>query len=58
MTKNKNNTRRQLIKNNTKLKLNTKSNTNVEKGGNILASGGFGCVFSPALICQEKKNDQ
>ena len=22
------------------------------KGGNVLASGGFGCVFSPALKCQ------
>ena len=23
-----------------------------KKGGNVLASGGFGCVFSPALKCQ------
>lgn len=25
------------------------------KGGNVIASGGFGCVFSPALICQGRK---
>jgi serine/threonine protein kinase len=28
---------------------------NIEKGGNVLASGGFGCVFSPALRCQGEK---
>jgi serine/threonine protein kinase len=28
---------------------------NIEKGGNVLASGGFGCVFSPALKCQGEK---
>ena len=27
-----------------------------KKGGKVLASGGFGCVFSPALKCQGKKN--
>ena len=26
-----------------------------KKGGKVLASGGFGCVFSPALKCQGKK---
>jgi serine/threonine protein kinase len=26
-----------------------------KKGGNILASGGFGCVFSPALKCEGEK---
>jgi serine/threonine protein kinase len=25
-----------------------------DKGGNILASGGFGCVFSPALKCKDE----
>jgi serine/threonine protein kinase len=30
---------------------NTNTNTNT-KGGNLLASGGYGCVFSPALICE------
>jgi len=25
-----------------------------KKGGKVLASGGFGCVFSPALLCQGK----
>jgi len=26
-----------------------------EKGGNVLASGGYGCVFSPALRCEGEK---
>jgi hypothetical protein len=26
------------------------------KGGKVIASGGFGCVFSPALKCQGEKN--
>lgn len=30
--------------------INNTNNTN--KGGNVLASGGYGCVFSPALICE------
>ena len=25
------------------------------KGGEVIASGGFGCVFSPALKCKNKK---
>ena len=25
-----------------------------KKGGNVIASGGFGCVFSPALKCEKK----
>jgi serine/threonine protein kinase len=28
-----------------------KSKKNIKKGGKIIASGGFGCVFSPALKC-------
>jgi serine/threonine protein kinase len=34
---------------------NTKNNNiliSSKKGGNVLASGGFGCVFSPALKCE------
>ena len=34
---------------------NTKTNTtnsNSNTGGNLLASGGYGCVFSPALVCE------
>ena len=27
-----------------------------KKGGNILASGGFGCVFSPPLKCENEKS--
>lgn len=30
-------------------------NTNKIKGGKVIASGGFGCVFSPALKCINKK---
>jgi serine/threonine protein kinase len=29
-----------------------------EKGGRVLASGGFGCVFTPALKCQGEKKRQ
>ena len=25
------------------------------KGGNVIGSGGFGCVFRPALKCSKKK---
>jgi uncharacterized SAM-binding protein YcdF (DUF218 family) len=28
----------------------------INKGGKVLASGGFGCVFSPALKCEDTKN--
>lgn len=56
MTKQKNNTIKKFKKNTrTKTKSITKINRNIEKGGNILASGGFGCVFSPALICEGEK---
>jgi serine/threonine protein kinase len=61
MTKNKNNTIRKTNKNTNNTIRKTNKNTNskskqiVEKGGNVLASGGFGCVFSPALICQGEK---
>jgi len=24
----------------------------LKKGGNVIASGGYGCVFSPALKCE------
>lgn len=30
-------------------------NKNTIKGGEVIASGGFGCVFSPALKCKNKK---
>jgi serine/threonine protein kinase len=40
---------------NSKTKRHIKTKTYLEKGGNILASGGFGCVFSPALKCKGKK---
>jgi serine/threonine protein kinase len=53
MTKQKNNTIKKYIKNKNKTK--TKSNTKRNKGGNVLASGGFGCVFSPALRCKGEK---
>lgn len=28
------------------------------KGGKVIASGGFGCIFDPALQCQDKNNDK
>ena len=28
------------------------------KGGKVIASGGFGCVFSPALKCKNKKREK
>jgi serine/threonine protein kinase len=39
--------------NNNKNRYTKKNKTN--KGGKVLASGGFGCVFSPALKCQGTK---
>ena len=34
-------------------------NTNNIKGGEAIASGGFGCVFSPSLKCKgTKKRDK
>ena len=27
------------------------------KGGKVIASGGFGCIFNPALKCQDNSND-
>ena len=32
----------------------TKKNYKINKGGKVIASGGFGCVFNPALKCQGK----
>jgi len=29
---------------------------NINKGGKVLASGGYGCVFSPALKCHDNTN--
>ena len=29
-----------------------------KKGGKVIASGGFGCVFSPALKCKNKKRNK
>jgi hypothetical protein len=43
--------------NNSKNKKNrrTLKNKNGKKGGKVLASGGFGCVFTPALRCEKTK---
>ena len=45
------------INNNSKNKKNNKTlkNKKGKKGGKVLASGGFGCVFTPALRCENKK---
>jgi serine/threonine protein kinase len=32
--------------------------TNISSGGKVLASGGFGCVFSPSIKCQDEKTTQ
>jgi serine/threonine protein kinase len=45
---------------NSKFKINKKTLKNknkkkISKGGKVLASGGFGCVFMPALRCENKK---
>jgi hypothetical protein len=34
------------------------NNNNNSTGGKVLASGGFGCVFSPALKCEKEKKRQ
>jgi len=38
-----------------KRKQNTKNTTTRKIGGSVLATGGFGCVFRPALLCKGKK---
>jgi hypothetical protein len=44
------------MKTNMNLRTNTKTRTNArtktKQGGKVLASGGFGCVFTPALKCE------
>ncbi len=35
-----------------------KQATTRKKGGSVLATGGFGCVFRPALVCKGKKDRQ
>ena len=34
---------------------NTYNNMIINKGGRVLASGGYGCVFTPSLLCQREK---
>ena len=31
-------------------------NNNLKLGGDLIGSGSFGCVFKPALKCQDKKS--
>jgi hypothetical protein len=51
-TNNKNN-----IKTNNKNNVKNREEQNSEgiKGGEVIAAGGFGCVFEPALICKDTK---
>jgi len=35
-----------------------KNNKNNKYGGNVMASGGFGCVFNPALRCKGKNREK
>lgn len=44
-----------LHKNKTKKK-NHKTQKKTRKGGKVIGSGGFGCVFRPALKCSKKRN--
>lgn len=49
------NIKKKTYKNNThKRKKNTSTNRN---GGKVIASGGFGCVFRPAIKCKTQKNN-
>jgi hypothetical protein len=35
--------------------INTIENDKTNTGGSVLASGGYGCVFTPALLCQRER---
>jgi hypothetical protein len=35
---------------------NLKTNYKINKGGKVIASGGYGCIFDPALKCQHSLN--
>jgi hypothetical protein len=55
--KNENSKNSKLNKNKINKKtLKNKNKKKISKGGKVLASGGFGCVFTPALRCENKKN--
>jgi serine/threonine protein kinase len=45
-----------MINKDPKNKKNNKSHKFNNKGGKVLSSGGFGCVFEPALKCQDAKH--
>jgi hypothetical protein len=45
-----------MINKDPKNKKNNKSHKFNNKGGKVLSSGGFGCVFEPALKCQGTKH--
>ena len=36
----------------TNMRTRTNARTRTKQGGKVLASGGFGCVFTPALKCE------
>ena len=40
------------LRTNTKTNARTNARTKTKQGGKVLASGGFGCVFTPALKCE------
>jgi hypothetical protein len=52
MTKTKKNYRKKTTKN---YRTKTTKNYKINIGGKVLASGGFGCVFDPALKCEGKQ---
>jgi hypothetical protein len=41
--------------NNTMNTMNTNNINNINTGGSVLASGGYGCVFIPSLLCEREK---
>ena len=40
------------MKTNMRTNMRTNTKTRTKQGGKVLASGGFGCVFTPALKCE------
>ena len=44
------------MKSKMKLRTITRSKTRKKMGGKVIASGGYGCIFNPALKCKTQKN--
>ena len=46
------------MKNDTNYTTTTMTNSSTLKGGKVIASGGFGCVFKPAIKCKGQKRNE